>query len=82
MVTQLDIDTFRQMLRARAFVGVMVGVSIAGIVWSDVALLSLGLNAGIWLAWFINKSAAIAEFRLVDDERLHQQDKEDHMTKK
>lgn len=75
---QLEIDTVARMRRARTFLGVMVGVTMAGIVWDTCALFSLGINAGVWLAWFINKSGAIRELALDDSVLLT---KEDQMKK-
>lgn len=67
MVTQLDIDTKRRLSHARTFVGVMLFFTMVGLADSSlVSTIVIATNAGIWLTWFINKTAALREMSLLE----------------
>lgn len=81
MVTgMVDMNARERLARGAWFLGAMLGVTIAGIIWDDMALFSLLVNGIVWLAWFIHKSSAMRELDL-DTESLSITTKEDDMKK-
>lgn len=71
MVTQLPADKLARLRRWRMFVAVMIGITVAGAIWPEVALFALGINAFIWIFFWADFSGQIREASLVDHERLH-----------
>ena len=76
----IDVDARARLSRGRTFLGIMVGVTLAGVIWSDMALYALCVNALVWIAWFLHKASAIRELELTTDE-LPLTTKEDSMKK-
>lgn len=77
----IDVDARARLARGRTFLGLMVGVTLSGIVWDDLALYALCVNALVWIAWFLHKASAIHELELVQAEQLSPTTKEDRMKK-
>jgi hypothetical protein len=67
----IDMNVRRRMRQAKMFIAFMLGTTLAGIIWDDLAFYALFVNGFVWTAWYANKFEQSRRLELVDDKRLH-----------
>lgn len=75
----VEIDRRRFLARTRFATGCLAGIAFAGVVWDALAFFSLCIMAFVWTCLFVDAAARLHETALVDDDRLHDPDKEVRM---
>jgi len=78
-VTSLMLEDARKRLRrAQVVIGVMLGVTAAGIAWTDAALFALCFNAFAWASWYASLHHSMDKVRKLE---VRAQRVEEHITR-